>query len=511
MIKMSKVYLVFLLFTLSVATPTVSRAEHEVDSLLKYADSTKNQGLFILSLEALEQALINSKLNHDSLNIYKINQHLGNLFYEWNDNDRSYYYYKEAQKIAISLGVDHLIAGAYNNLGTILSDQQRWDSSLIYYEKAHDIYVKRQDTLSIAGTNNNIGTIYHYKKDYANSIKYYHRAFKLMQDAGNEKDAAVFAINISASYKTLGNKDSALHYLNMAEELSKHLNIIRLDMRIANSYASLYEAFKNYESAMEYFNAYYLLKDSLYNIQKHEQIIEWQEKYESEKQKNIIALLQKQKEIDRVNLRKQNIIIYSVSFAALLVLVILFMIIHQNRLKTRVLKTEQTSLKDQKEKLMADKKLQETENQLLLDRIHHKERELVSSTMHVLQKNELIQKLKVELDHINKSLDNDSLNKFSREMKGLSSQSGIWESFSYHFEQVHPHFFTALKERFPQLTQNDLKISAYIKIGLNNKEIASLMQIAPDSVKSAKKRLKKKLSLSPEDDLSRFITMDIGE
>jgi len=475
---------------------------------LDSADSAKNTGNYILTLKLLENALIQSSIHHDSLNIYKINQRLGNLFYEWNDFDKTYYYYKEAQKVANLLNDDNLIAGAYNNLGTVFSTQQLWDSSLLYYKKSQKIYLKQEDTLSIAGTNNNIGTIYHHKKRYKESIKFYKDAFYLMQKMMSYDNAAVFALNISVGYKSLLQKDSALHYLQKAEKISKRLNLIKLNMRIANSYALLYQVFKDYKSANEYFNQYYTLKDSLYNLQKHEQIIEWQKRYESEKQQNTIDLLQKQNEIDAVNLRKQNIVIYSISSAALLALVILFMIIRQNKLKTKVLESKQINLTIEQEKLISTQKLQETKNQLLLDKIHHKERELVSSTMHILQKNELIQKLKIELDVINKTLDNDSLNKFSREMKGLSTQSGMWDNFSYHFEQVHPHFFIALKKLFPQLTQNDLKIAAFIKIGLNNKEIASLMQIAPDSIKSSKKRLKKKLHLSPQEDLAKFIMLN---
>ena len=121
--------------------------------------------------------------------------------------------------------------------------------------------------------------------------------------------------------------------------------------------------------------------------------------------------------------------------------------------------------------------------------------------MHVLQKNQLLEKLKIEIDSINKEANNKSLYAFSKEMKGLTSQAGVWENFCYHFENVHPYFFVQLKKEYPKLTQNDFKLAAYIKIGLNNKEIASPMQIAPESVKSAKKRLKKKMNLNAEERL----------
>ncbi len=502
---MKKAFIIIIIFWWSSFSYATNKENVNIDSLLNYADSVKSKGNYILSLKSLDRARVSAIDQKDSVRIYWINQRLGNLFYEWDNYEKSYYYYKEAQKIASFLNNDPLKAGAYNNLGNIFSSQKLWDSSLVYYKRAHYIYSLQKDTLSIAGTNNNIGTIYNYQEKYSKSIPYYKMAYLLMLKKGRTDDAAIFTLNISAAYASLNQKDSALFYIKKAEVLSKDQNNMRLNMRIANTYAKLFEIFGEYKMAMIYLNAYYQMSDSIYNLQKHEQIVEWQEKYESEKQKNTIALLQKQKEIGDVNLRKQNIIIYAITFVAFLILINLLMIIRQHKLKTKILKSEQLSLNDQKEKLLADKKLQEAENQLLTDRIHHKERELVSSTMHLLQKNELIKKLKVTLDNINENLDDESLSNFSMDMKGLSTQSGMWDSFNYHFEQVHPHFFVSLKKQFPELTQNDLKIASFIKIGLNNKEIGSLMQIAPESVKSAKKRFKKKIDLKADDDLTAFI------
>jgi len=477
----------------------------KVEKSVSIADSLRKNGDYLASLKLLEEAYIQAETHRDTLLLYKINQRLGNLFIEWENQEKAYFYYKNALNLALSTKSNRLIAGAYNNLGTIFSNQKLWDSSLHYYEKSHAIYQSEKDSFSVAGTSNNIGTIYNYKKQYNNSIIYFSKAFEVMKKLGKTEDAAVFALNISGSYKSLGRQEKAVYYIKIGEELAKQINDARLNMRVANSYALLYETFGDYEKANNYYKEYYQLNDSLYSLEKHQQIVKWQEKYESEKHKNTIELLQKQKEIDRISLRKQNVIIYAVVFVGLLVIVILFLVIHQNKLKTKVLQAEKWNLNNKQEKLISEKKLQESENQLLKDRIAHKERELVSATMHILQKNELIQKLKEDLDGINKHLQDDSLHDFSMVMKGLTSQSGVWENFNFHFEQVHPDFFKFLKRDFPHLTQNDLKVSAFIKIGLNNKEIASLMQIAPDSVKSSKKRLKKKLSLMPEHNLSDFL------
>jgi DNA-binding CsgD family transcriptional regulator len=80
-----------------------------------------------------------------------------------------------------------------------------------------------------------------------------------------------------------------------------------------------------------------------------------------------------------------------------------------------------------------------------------------------------------------------------------------WEKFKLHFENVHPKFFERLSKQVPNITVNDLKNCAYIKMNLSVKEVAVLMNITPKSAKMNRYRLKKKLSLGEDDSLLRFI------
>ncbi|NBP69836.1 MAG: hypothetical protein EBU52_13945 [Cytophagia bacterium] len=75
-----------------------------------------------------------------------------------------------------------------------------------------------------------------------------------------------------------------------------------------------------------------------------------------------------------------------------------------------------------------------------------------------------------------------------------------------HFEQVHNDFFDQLKTKYPHLNSSDLKLCALLKLKLDTKEIASIMNISPQSVKVARSRLRKKLELDLTSNLSAFIT-----
>jgi len=72
-------------------------------------------------------------------------------------------------------------------------------------------------------------------------------------------------------------------------------------------------------------------------------------------------------------------------------------------------------------------------------------------------------------------------------------------------DELHQEFFKKIKDQFPNLSNNDLRLCAYIKVGLNSKEIAEILNIRPSSSYINRSRLRKKLNLKTEDDLYDFL------
>ncbi len=84
-------------------------------------------------------------------------------------------------------------------------------------------------------------------------------------------------------------------------------------------------------------------------------------------------------------------------------------------------------------------------------------------------------------------------------------ENGSWSAFETYFNCVYDGFFERLRARYPQLTQNELKICSYIRLGMSTKEIASLMNIEVSSAESARYRLRKNIGLSTNESLSALI------
>ena len=95
---------------------------------------------------------------------------------------------------------------------------------------------------------------------------------------------------------------------------------------------------------------------------------------------------------------------------------------------------------------------------------------------------------------------NDDLSEILKTPKNAN-----FENFFSNFEKIYPKFTESIYKIAPNLTNNELKLCAFLRLNLSSKEISSLLNITPESVNKARYRLRKKLSLSSKEDLSTYI------
>lgn len=153
-------------------------------------------------------------------------------------------------------------------------------------------------------------------------------------------------------------------------------------------------------------------------------------------------------------------------------------------------------------------KLLENEKRMIKQDLERKERELSSAAMFEHEKNSVLIKLLEELDKIELNADSNvsmELHSVRRQLRSQLNLDKSWNNFKIHFEEVHPDFFKRLSDQFGSMSPNEKKMCAYLKIGLDNKEIAILTNVVSGSVRKSLNRLKKKLNLSAEESLRDFI------
>jgi DNA-binding CsgD family transcriptional regulator len=80
-----------------------------------------------------------------------------------------------------------------------------------------------------------------------------------------------------------------------------------------------------------------------------------------------------------------------------------------------------------------------------------------------------------------------------------------WEHFSQNFDQVHSDFLKRLSEKYAHLSPNDYRLCAYLRMNLSSKEIASLMNISLRGVEASRYRLRRRLNLDTEINLTEYL------
>jgi len=144
------------------------------------------------------------------------------------------------------------------------------------------------------------------------------------------------------------------------------------------------------------------------------------------------------------------------------------------------------------------------------DAIELKNRDLVNTAMHIVQNNEFNVKIRqkvVSIDSKYGSLDpklklllDELRDEISEKLKGEA-----WNQFDMYFKKVHADFFNRLILYCPSISPADLRLAAFLKLNIPTKDIAAIMFLTIDSVRTARTRLRKKLKLKQEDNLTTFL------
>jgi ligand-binding sensor domain-containing protein len=157
----------------------------------------------------------------------------------------------------------------------------------------------------------------------------------------------------------------------------------------------------------------------------------------------------------------------------------------------------------------AQNMLTKIKNEKLQVEIDSKNSELINFTMHLVQKGELLSNLKSHMSKVTKVINNtmaqDEFKKIIKVLNDAEKMDNDWENFTNHFDKAYNLFTINLKEKFPKLTANDLKICTFLRMNLSTKEIAQLMNISMRGIELSRYRLRKKLNISTEVSLFDFL------
>jgi hypothetical protein len=189
---------------------------------------------------------------------------------------------------------------------------------------------------------------------------------------------------------------------------------------------------------------------------------------------------------------------------------ILYVYYRWNKLRyIQKLALQREELKHQKKilemELKAENELntQEYEKHILELELQAKSSEVAGKSLSIAKQSEMIENIQGILENEN------DLNKLKSDIKKSIKINAVnkheWETFETNLNQIHNEFIITLSKKYPNLTSKDVKLCIYLKMNLSSKEIAPMMNISFRGVELQRYRLRKKLNLIQDENLSKFL------
>ena len=303
---------------------------------------------------------------------------------------------------------------------------------------------------------------------------------------------------IGNTFLSIGQPDSAeVHYqraLDMAEK--NELKDVLYEI-----YYALYEleyARENYQAALANYKKHIEFFDKRLNRQISYQVHEMKMKYDKEKNEQEILLLNQTKKLQNTYIIALSIIIIVISISAVLIAISF----RNGRRKANELSRSKEALMQAE---ISNARLKEKELTVELEK---KNMELTSYTMNFIQKGTLLTELLEKLSEI-KEEGNEKTQSTVRELRNIIkrnlSSDKDWDDFKTYFDNAHPSFVKALRNKKEDLSSTEIRLAALLKLNLNSKQIADVMGISPDSVKTARHRLRNKFELQRDQNLTQYL------
>jgi tetratricopeptide (TPR) repeat protein len=446
-----------------------------------------------------DQALVNIQnglelyaVLNDSLGQANCLMNQGLVFHDQQDFDRALEQFLNALDIFKRLDQNGRVATTYAKIGTSLMEIKELVKSKEYLLKALDIHRKNGFLYGEAEALNRLGLLELVNEHFPSARDFLEQANKISEEINDKEGQAKYYEDIARVYVKLGALDQAELMLQMGANIALELGLNNRLRTIYFELKKIYDLRGDLRKSLSYADKYITLRDSLFNEETSRNLVEFEKQLAVSEQVRLLELKESEIEVLEKNARIswliRLIILVVVAFGTLI-----FYLLH----------------KQQKSKLLQKEEKAEQESKALNYQLEQKNRELAAYTVNYVQKNKVFEELKNIVVQVKTNQKTDPIlkEKFKQLERTINSQlqsERDWDDFKLRFQTLHRNFFDKLMEQNNSLTNNELRLSALIKLNLSMKEMANILGISAESVKTARYRLKKKLNLPSELGLNDF-------
>ena len=265
-----------------------------------------NQGDDAKSLELHLQSLKMSEDIDDTLRILTSLTNIGAVYLNKPATyKKALENFLRSYKLSLAINDTYSIGTSTANLGETYYKMGDDATALIYLNQSVKAYEGTED---LPYSLNYLGRVYTRRKEFDKAIKTHSRAFDISKKLDTRLDMTQSLVGLGQAYEAKGDIASSIDAYKQSIEIGKLLNA---NTEIKDAYQGLskaYAALSDYNNAFKYQDLLLAIKDTIYNVNTDKKLGTLQFTFDLEKKESQISLLNKDKEIQQQEIKRQKIV-----------------------------------------------------------------------------------------------------------------------------------------------------------------------------------------------------------
>lgn len=425
---------------------------------------------------------------------------IGSIYFTQKNYKKALEYNQKVAEIARNSNDEHSLAGSFINIGLIYL-QTNNSEALDYFLKALEISQNLKIVPLQINILLNIGRFYYLQSEYDKALANFTDALIQSEMAGNKSSISLSKLQIAKVYLIKEDYPKALSYALSSLDIAKSLKIIESEKDLHKILSEIYAQKNNYKNAYNHSVIFKQLNDSIYNESNVRKIAEMEFTYKFDKEKQAIALEQlKKDEIEKTKREQQQSIIVILTACFILVSLLALYI---NRLYS-INKRANRAIREME---LEKKRLLEKEIERINGELEQNQKSLTAASLKLIQNSERDTETIRKLDSLLADTTPEAkkiIQVIMSDFKQISRRTN-WNEFELLFQKVHSSFYENLNESFPNLTANERRLCAFLKLNMSNKDIANITFQSEEALKKARLRLRQKLGIDRDTNLVIYL------
>lgn len=494
-------------------------------ALMRNARNYEDLGNQHQALVLLQRALSIAKRTADKRHLAALYNNIFAIYYSLREFDQAEDLLQMSLQLSLAAADSMSIRNNYNNFGLVCYERGQYDKALAFMDKAL-AYAPRADRVGMSLIYTNRAEVFTRQNRLSQAERALQKALDLQRGQQRDNRTVQTRLNMTFLKARLGKRTEALTMQHALYQTMPHLPLAMQ----ANAYEQMADICFNLGdslAALRNILRFMPLNDSLQRADNNSQLQQLLVAYDADRLKQHNTNLAQTVDIYRLKAEGRTRLL-AVAVPLLVILIVLVVLLWRrmrtDRAKNKLISEQQQQLliyeqqereREQQEMLRKQEALKRKQEEMAQRQeemsleLDHKNRQLTSYTLDLAAVNEFHQHVSASLSALReKKL---SVAEADNELKDLIlslqhfNDKPLGDDFRVYFDEVHPGFLMRLSQQFSALSKADLRLCAYLHLGMTTKEIAALTFKEVRSVESARNRLRKKLNLPPETNLAQFL------